>query len=360
VSALSQFLAYPPDAADRGTTWEFITAGQRLFDMLHEAVHRQTLEDWDEILGNLWRWLRSFWFDRQHPKRSERLRACLSALRLVSAAQNAQLWRRDHGTRPDELDRLAHALSRRTARSTFSRAWQWGCFRTLLDPPARRERVSVYVVVLGRTPGESDVAALSLELLDGGCGESFHHPVDAFRTKVDAAFRASMLDAWEAAAELVCREAEATGGTTSRTQPRGAPLDPRLCAGRWRLLDLQGAPLTAITGDSAGGAAARGWWFALMGKMPDSGIVVLARVIRPGAPGATRDQFTLGSVAGVAEKAKAIEKAATAGRCPIDTIVVANAGDATAALNALGGSELLDVVDVEGGTRYRPAVRAGL
>jgi hypothetical protein len=153
------------------------------------------------------------------------------------------------------------------------------------------------------------IATLVLEAIEGRVGQIVHHPIDGFYPCGDKEFLDSMNDAWTAARALLRKQG----------------VDVQRCDGRWRLRRRDGQPIQEVGGRSASGAAARGAWFAMQGKVPDEGVIVLAEVDSDGM---------LKGVSGVDAKAKAI---AADGR--FDTIVVAsddNQRKAEKALKALG------------------------
>jgi predicted S18 family serine protease len=161
------------------------------------------------------------------------------------------------------------------------------------------------------------LATLVLDVVEPGGGQVFQHPKEAVRTYPQADFEQSMQDAWTAAKELA--------------QKGGAQV---LFDARWRL-QLNEEPVLEVSGRSASGAAARGWWFALTGKVPDEGVIALAQV---------RADGLLEGVDGVPAKVKAI-----AGDGRFDTIVVAsdeNHREAETALRECGKAGVIRVVNI--------------
>jgi hypothetical protein len=94
--------------------------------------------------------------------------------------------------------------------------------------------------------------------------------------------------------------------------------------------------LEAVDGASASGAAARGWWHALHGNVPDAEVVVLAQV--------SGDGQSFETVSCIAEKIQAIvrEGMKSDGAQAFDTIVVADRaqGDAAGHMLAESASQL--------------------
>lgn len=193
----------------------------------------------------------------------------------------------------------------------FPLSWAWDLTYSLLDKPDRVLRRR-HVPVCGIRGGKGFLATLVIEVMQTGCRQVFHAPRDAFRTSVNEEFTESMKAAWRAACKLA-------QGSTSLGN----------CDGRWRLLSgwsLKAQEANEVAAEandrSASGAAAWGWYFALTGKVPDVGIIVMAQM---------EDAGVLKEVEGVPAKAKAVYM--QSGGC-FDTIAVAsekNLGEVNAA-----------------------------
>lgn len=203
----------------------------------------------------------------------------------------------------------------------ISCGWAWDVTRSLLQQP--REVVWQCALTVAGTAGtQGFLPTLTLEVLSPGCGDVFHSPQDAFRTHADEAFIASMRDAWQGARQLLQVEA---GELSARD-------------GRWRLQHHPSAtPVAVAQNRSASGAAARGWWHALQGKVPDRGLVVIAQVD-------PKDVLRLIGVAdqGVLVKTQAIAEDIRG----FDTIVVAHQDDAAAALQGLPDASPIRIVNL--------------
>ncbi|MCX6876568.1 MAG: hypothetical protein NTW21_22580 [Verrucomicrobia bacterium] len=226
-----------------------------------------------------------------------------------------------------ELERCCFAIRGKDYVSASLVDWAWGCIRTFLNAPPRGRALHIPVAAWRPADATGLVLSLQLELLAAGTGDVFHHPRDAFATKVDQEFSDSMRDAWQAACELA--------------KAQGCPVD---CDGRWRLLSAWAwdkaaradqKPADWANERSASGAAARAWYYALGGTVPDEELVVLAQSDAAG---------NLSAVSGVGPKARAI--AETGG---FDTIAVTNenVAEATEALRQIGKLGQIRIVDIE-------------
>jgi hypothetical protein len=125
-------------------------------------------------------------------------------------------------------------------------------------------------------------------------------------------FVSAMDNAWKAAMNLTTR---------THNSPK---------AGCWRLIDSDVASLGY--GDSAGGAAALGWYHLLQGTNPDKEIIVMTSI---------DEQGNLGKVAGIPEKITAVVDSGL-----FDTVVVAsqeNLKEANNKLKELGASDKIIV-----------------
>jgi hypothetical protein len=174
---------------------------------------------------------------------------------------------------------------------------------------------------------------LNLHILEPGGGQVFPHIEEAFTTNPDKEFTKAMEHAWETALS--------TPGKQTQRKP---------CGGCWRFTSgwTRNAPASKAPwsvrqalGKSAGGAAARGWSYALTRQYPDDGVIVMMSV---------NEQGKFQTVDGVKAKAGAAAK-----KYPeIDTIVVLreNVLDALQGIKAAGKAGCVCVVDLN-----QPSVR---
>jgi len=208
-----------------------------------------------------------------------------------------------------------------------TRAWAWDVTRALLG--AERHMVfSCEVTVAATAGGEGDLHTLTLEVLEPGSGEVFHAPGDVFYTDADDDFLASMQEAWS--------------GALSMAQAQGSAR--RTWDGRWSLRqgrERGSAPLSVANGRSASGAAARGWWYALMRQMPDEGVIVIAQVDGVDTNGVMW-------LKGVDDRGVVVKTRAIAQDPRFDTIVVASQQDEDAAVRALGSATHVCVKNLAG------------
>lgn len=280
---------------------------QRLFRELRDAFRlerpltaeleelRCGLEDWEGITRT-----------GTTLKREKYRRQWEIAHRLLACAEQAAATPPDTRT---SVDRACLTLGEVLAELRGHEAWALDCIRLLRNEDAARPPVRVSVAfsdeLLQKT---STIATLVLDLLRPGGGQVFQHPADTLLTYPHASFLKSIEHAWAAAKKLGWE-----GG------PEALP------DGRWRLLRSDEQPFAAIKGRSASGAAARGWWLALQGKVPDEGVIVLTEIERDGL---------LKPVGGIEAKVKAIAEDRR-----FDTIVVAsddNQREAESTLRDLG------------------------
>ena len=145
-------------------------------------------------------------------------------------------------------------------------------------------------------------------------------PGEELKYTATSDFRESISTAFEVAKACAIAAHPERAGELERTD------------GEWRVeLEPQAvrAELETISGTSAGGAAVRAWYFALLNKVPDAGVIVLSDVDAAG---------NLGRVGGIAGKVKRIlaasRKRASIHR--IDTIVVADLDNFDDVMEALG------------------------
>jgi hypothetical protein len=306
VERLKDLLFKPEDRAHCRSRWAQLTRGEVLFRTLSEVVQGRLPGDWDRLLSSVQSW-ESFPVSPDDEHQWDLVR------RLVwSAAEAAR--RRDYYQ--SEIDRICFKLSLVPRFVVDDQHRIWGWIQTLLGTGTRGTSLTIPVALWVEEQKTGCLADLELEVLEAGAGVIFHHPRDAFSTDLQDGFIASMADAWNAAYELASRQ--------------GADVLRR--GGRYRLT-RDGNPLPEVRGRSAGGAAARGWWHALHGKIPDQGVIVLTDVGSSGE---------LTGVRGVTEKVQAIMAAK---RC-FNTIVVAdpdNRRQAEVALQGVGGIRVKDV-----------------
>lgn len=287
----------------RPEAWRELTRGDLLFRDLREAVRARKVVGLMEVVQKCER----FAVD---PKTRH---AWEIARTLFWCAEQAARFPDFYRT---EIDRVCFALADTPSFIKCEETFAWLCIRTLLDAAARRVEVPVAVWDSPKGDEEGFVATLVLEAVEGGPGHLIHHPQDVFCTAADDQFRNSMQAAWTAATRQVGKAA---------SQVR--------CDGLWRLL-REGQPLPEVRGGSASGAAARGWWFALQGKVPDPEVIVIAQMDAQGV-------LTQVDTRGVRPKVQAI---ASGGR--FDTIVVASEENRLEAERTLREKEKLGPIRV--------------
>jgi hypothetical protein len=312
-----------PNPTETRDKWsDEVTRGHTLFQALHDAVKKGQV-------GEAANWLLDW---KDYVARDEKTQKQFDIA-------HALVWCADRASRqPDfycsNTDRVSFdpdcgALPRFVE---ACKVWAQVCIRTFLDAPSRR--VELPVAKWDETKGEAggSLNTLVLEVLEGGEGQTVHHPVDVFVSDFDAlgqGFLPAMRDAWKAAIQTF-RDFRSTG--------------------RWRLLEgwhqdprkrEKLSPVTGAQGRSASGQAARGWWFALRGEKPDERIVTIAMVNEKNV------QWLEGvDDQGVRAKAKVI--AADAQRS-FDTIVAvsdSNVGTAEQVLRETGSGKWIRVRQV--------------
>ena len=240
-------------------------------------------------------------------------------------ASRRLLWCAEHASTISKLDlnELEHALSSiKEGTPDYikeNKGWVWDCSRILLGMHTQEFSANVPIALSGENNeslnATGKLARLVLEVLKPGTGQIFHHPEDSIKALTSVDFEDSMQDGWMAAKGLL----EGEGVKVSYN-------------GRWRLL-LQDKKPVLVSGRSAGGAAALGWFHVLKGTVYDEGVIVLAQVNR---------KAVFEGVGGVPAKVRAIVENTDVGR-HIDKIVVAskvNEDDAKAALESLGRSDI--------------------
>jgi hypothetical protein len=215
---------------------------------------------------------------------------------------------------------------------------------TGLSPETHERYVTLPVALWDKKQHAGLVTKLRLEIVEGS-GEVYLHPCDALATRIEKPlesdrtddlseppadmpamppardFMQSMGDAWAAACMRASSEGVDVGGT----------------AGRFRVLEDTEAekPLPEISGPSAAGAAALGWYLALRSMVPDDGVIVMADVRHSGTG------YKPFGVGGIEKKVEAVAAAAraahSAGR--FDTIVVGSVKNRHEAEAVLGKIE---------------------
>jgi len=279
------------------------------------AELRQLVQDRADLAGDIEYW--DTWLREEHAGSfaSPELRNLCSKVRAMLILAAEAIRRQETVDSVDQATNLRELAKREDLAPLVQAtgpAWLAGCLHFLkaADTPSRRLDIPVAYV----HNGVGALAVLRLEPVDGLIG-AFQHPQD-FHTCIERDFHAAMHRAREAALRLM-------------DDPTAV-----LPAGCWRLLDSEGRPLTGMGGNSAGGAAALGWFHLHRGTRPDRETIVLAAIAEDG---------TLATVDGIAEKILAV---ARDGR--FDTAVVATPEDRAAALAALAqyhiAPEALDVV----------------
>lgn len=290
---------HPLRAFDAWTTladWDallrHVTAAMAELDVATEADRREAADHWDEC-GR--RWVQ-FW--------SAETQAAMNALPATAAsppapalptfchllAVSAEVLRNPDVTRLDAAPSLfASPMLRDLTPLAQVRARGWA---RLLQKERIVSRSIVPIALIDQQadPPHGVLALLELTLLEEGSGVIAAHP--ALDTAGDAQFVTSMEDAWHAARALIAATVQADAAALVSALPDVATesvsgdLSTSGRDGVWRVFHLEpgpglrrGARLVAH-GASAGAAAARGWWFALAGKLEDNEIVVCAEVAR--------------------------------------------------------------------------------
>src|SRR5262245_21317586 len=203
---------------------------------------------------------------------------------------------------------LAQAVSCQPA---FPAALMRHLTRELIEGPHGKKEAELRVpvaLVQESSAGQAEavLAQFVLECLADGKGEVFIAPEQAF-VPMDEEFRRLFLDVPFAVARCL----EDQGVHFSRLDIRlRVELEPR-------------AKFTSplLRGNSASGAVARGMYFALTGRVPDPGVMVMAQLKRDGS---------VAGVDGIEEKVRAAAAVES-----IDTIIVASKEDQGKAVPAL-------------------------
>lgn len=298
---------------EKDEAWESLIA--RLFSFLQEVLAQGVPLDFNALDSDLATWEPFIEFnDKGRDKRSTQWHA---ARRLLWCAKQASsIAKLDW----DEIHRVIFTMADTPEFIKGHEGWALDCMRVLRRASVDQRSSRVSVALSDELLQDSgSLATLVLDILKPGGGQVFHHPEDSLKSYPYPDFDKAMQDAWAAAKELARKE-----GTDV------------LFDGRWRLLDNDGRPVKEVCGRSASGAAARGWYHALRGTVPDEGVIVLAQVDITGV---------LQGVSGVPAKVKTIVEDGH-----IDTIVVAsqeNRAEAEATLRTLGKLGPIRVVNLD-------------
>ena len=288
--------------SDRDKAWQDLV--DSLFAWLHDALARGEPLDFAQLRRNLEMW-QAFVEEGPLGGRDSQHRQWNYARRLLWCAEQAMQKSELDGS---VIDRVCLALASTPAFLQGYAGWVWDCLRLLVPSSqgaaSMRRSLDVPVAVAEEVQDTGYLCTLQLEVLEPGVGHVFPHPAYTLMTALDAAFDAAMQHAWTAARRLVPQESSA-----------------RPCDGRWRLLQRDSDIVRAVSGPSAGGAAALGWYHALRGTVPDEGLIVLTGVEPDGV---------LTGVGGIRAKVMAI-----AADERFDTIVVATAENQCEAEDAL-------------------------
>ncbi|MBI4606268.1 MAG: hypothetical protein HY721_30245 [Planctomycetes bacterium] len=245
---------------------------------------------------------------------------------LQLATAGALLWCAEQAaTRPERyrgtLDRVFFALADHPELIRANPGWAWTAVRTFLGVPFRS--TSIWIPVLGSSePDETPrpmVALFEIATLEGGAGQVVQDPTDALRTEVEEAFARSLDRALSAA--------------RSAYPAADAPGLPPLRDLRWRVFHAK-RPLTFVSGAAAGGQAARGFHFALFGRVPDKDVLALATVESDG---------TLRELVAPASFAPALLEEES-----LRTVAVVGEANAKELRAALGPSSHIRVVNLNG------------
>lgn len=217
-------------------------------------------------------------------------------------------------------------------------------------PPNHTILVDFATYDRGTAHALGDLARLELSLWPNGSGVVVHHPRDCLATNyISGDFFDSMNDAWHAAIELV-REERAPGDEL----PDRASVD-----GTWRVLDEHMRPMPQVSGRSASGAAAWGWYHLMKNQRLDDRVIVLCQVKAGG--GQSSKRYELASVSGIEKKALAVAQTLLndGSTSRFDTIAVVgpdNCQQAYEALQRLDKTAAIRVLDLESGHEYTPPV----
>jgi hypothetical protein len=198
----------------------------------------------------------------------------------------------------------------------------WGWIRSFKEQsqPHMMIRSATSVDFVGAHANyEELVMSLRLEILEGGTGFAFLHPIDAFKIHCDDSFTKAVTLALKTA----CKGLEKTA------------------CGRFRVFQGGKSVPQTLSGNSAGAAAFRGWYHALQGCVPDDGVVVLA-ALKEGVNG---EVVGLDNVDGLEHKVPAISRLAKH-----DTIFVANEDQVSRVQKLLNSNTMIRVSTAEGAT----------
>jgi hypothetical protein len=195
-----------------------------------------------------------------------------------------------------EMIRAAQEVAGATPTAPDSRLVRWReeCRRSFLDElqPERLDKVNplvkVPVVLTYGKPEPRGLAWLELETLAGE-GDTIPHPGDVWRTRLmdegsaGNTFAQAMRMAFQGAREISMFDEPVRG--------------------RWRIVDRDGVPVPAVSGESAGGAALLGWLRAMTLTAVDQRVLIMAAVRQPTARG---QRWRLDAVGGLEEKVSTV------------------------------------------------------
>ena len=323
VVTLAKLLRIPPgdEKEDWRMAWRRLTEGDTLFRSLRAAVKDETAPGAVELAG-AWG-------------------ACAEKARL-EAERSAGSW--DDSRLDSRLfGRFARDLTAVTELADCARrAWEhrglsvheieplcrqiWGDSESTDPKIVTRKTVGIRLL-LGEEPptvtvpvalmlGETGyLADLTLGLLKNAAGPAVPHPGDCFCTAVESDFYGNKESSFSDSMDVAWQAAQAVSGVPAEGE---APV-----AGFWRIRLRDGEPVLALEGESAGGAAARGWLDLLMGKVPDDRVIALCTTDARGNLGGFLGHDVFAKVTAIAEEGY------------LDTIVVVDPDDKAAAEDAL-------------------------
>jgi hypothetical protein len=308
--SLKHLLYRPRRSVEAIAAWSRLTGGEALFDALRGEVAAQ---------GNAGRWRPEVWVEARDQIASWKKDSIFGnkpAIRetIPRLIDCADLAAKVSASSLDPIERAAMLQG-----DFVSRAEDRGWMRTFQGNQVCKHMIEVPMAVCRVKPTVGILGTLQLELVEGA-GEVYLHPADALTTFAAEDFLKSMEDAWSAACE----------------RARHADVSVDGLAGRFRTLQDDGHPIPEISGTSAAGAAALGWYLAMRGMVPDEGVIVMAGIKHDGSG------YTPHSVDGIDEKVRAV---ASYGR--FDTIVVgssANQNEAKNAVAVLNGNNRIRVL----------------
>ena len=195
---LRSLLEYPPDQPDRRERWIRLTTGSTLHDSLRAVVRSGVMPAWEDGLSSMiakWKdFARGEGFEEQW-KQAKRLAWC--------ACEAAALWKMglDGVDRIEIVERIGEIVNPpadheiHEVLTDLFRGWIVE-FRLA---PAARKCVDVPVALYDLGANCGLVATLSLTLIDANANTVFPDPAQAFTTRLDEQFLASMCRAWSLA-----------------------------------------------------------------------------------------------------------------------------------------------------------------